>query len=45
MFDTLVIGGGISGLTAAWKLKAKGANVLVLEKNEARRGAYQNGRV
>jgi glycine/D-amino acid oxidase-like deaminating enzyme/nitrite reductase/ring-hydroxylating ferredoxin subunit len=32
-FDVIVIGGGITGLTAAWLLKNSGKRVCVLEKN------------
>ena len=32
--DVLVIGGGISGILAARKLKEKGINVVLLEKNK-----------
>lgn len=31
MFDTIVVGGGISGLTAAYKLKQRNRKVLLLE--------------
>ncbi|UKN03614.1 phytoene desaturase family protein [Paracrocinitomix mangrovi] len=33
-YDTVVIGGGISGIAAALRRKAKGESVLLLEKNE-----------
>ncbi len=32
VYDAVVIGGGVGGLTAATQLAAKGASVLVLEK-------------
>src|SRR5262245_23846289 len=32
-FDVVVIGGGITGLTAAWFLKRAGKKVAVLERN------------
>lgn len=38
-YDTVVIGGGISGLTAAWRLKRKGHRVLLVEANERVGGA------
>jgi len=35
LLDCVIIGGGISGLAAAWKLRRMGArNILVLEKND-----------
>lgn len=40
MHDAIVIGGGISGLTAAWKLKKDGRKVLVLEE-----GAVPGGNI
>jgi len=41
MPDVIVIGGGISGLTAAWDLHAKGMDVLVLEASETPGGNVQ----
>ena len=35
LYDALVVGGGMGGLTAATQMAAKGAKVLVLEKCEA----------
>ena len=32
MYDAIIIGAGVSGLTAAWKLKREGASTLVLEE-------------
>ena len=43
MSDLLVIGGGIVGLATAFKLKQRGARVLVLEKEDAV-GRHQSGR-
>ncbi len=39
--DTVIIGGGISGLTAAWWLYRKGIDVVVLEKNSSPGGTMQ----
>lgn len=40
--DVLVIGGGISGILAARKLKEKGINVVLLEKNKIGSGVTSN---
>ncbi|MCH7639296.1 MAG: glycine oxidase ThiO [Bacteroidetes bacterium] len=37
--DVAVVGGGIIGLSAAWRLAERGRSVTVLEKGEAGRGA------
>lgn len=37
-YDVLIIGGGVSGLRAAVELSAKGARVLLLEKNKTTGG-------
>lgn len=34
MYDTVIIGGGIAGLTAARELKRKGQNIILLEARE-----------
>lgn len=34
MYDVIVIGGGISGLYATWKLEKQGLHVLLLEKKD-----------
>ncbi|PRO65726.1 NAD(P)/FAD-dependent oxidoreductase [Alkalicoccus urumqiensis] len=39
MYDLLVIGGGIQGLSAAWHAAQSGADVLVVEKGTAAGGA------
>lgn len=33
-FDTIIVGGGISGLAAAWQLKKAGVDVCLIEANE-----------
>ncbi|MCH8986080.1 MAG: FAD-dependent oxidoreductase, partial [Acidobacteria bacterium] len=38
-YDTIVIGGGISGLTAAWRLKRSGQRVLLVESGGCVGGA------
>ncbi len=38
-YDTIVVGGGISGLTAAWRLKRGGQRVLLVEASERVGGA------
>ncbi len=35
IYDAIIIGGGISGLTAAYTLKKKGKSVLLLEKGDS----------
>jgi len=40
-----VVGGGISGLTAAWRLSAHGVEVVVLEQSGAAGGKLRLGRV
>ena len=46
--DTLVIGGGVMGLSAAWQLSLRGREVTVLERftigngNGASHGATRN---
>jgi len=35
VIDVVVIGGGVSGLTTAWRLREKGVNVMVLERQRA----------
>jgi protoporphyrinogen oxidase len=40
-YDVCVIGGGISGLTAAYHLHKRGENVLVLERNTIAGGVLQ----
>lgn len=42
--DLLVIGGGISGLAAAWAAKKAGARVLLVEKGERLGGVVQTHR-
>jgi glycine oxidase len=37
-FDVIVIGGGVIGLAAAWRLAERGASVLVLERGRAGSG-------
>ena len=38
-WDVVIIGGGIIGLSLAWRLRQSGANVLVVEKGEPAREA------
>jgi protoporphyrinogen/coproporphyrinogen III oxidase len=45
MHDTIVIGGGISGLTAAYHLHEAGHNVLVLEANPTSGGSIRTRQV
>ncbi len=40
--DCIVIGGGISGLATAYRLKKAGLNVLLLEKNSQPGGAIRS---
>ncbi len=40
MYDAIIIGGGVAGLAAALRLRKRGDNVLVLEKN-----AYIGGKM
>ncbi|HEX9402324.1 MAG TPA: FAD-dependent oxidoreductase [Anaeromyxobacter sp.] len=42
--DVLVIGGGISGLSLAWKAASAGRRVLVLEREERVGGCFQSHR-
>ena len=42
--EVIVIGGGISGLTAAWRLKMAGVDVCVLESTEVVGGAMRTER-
>ena len=43
-WDAIIIGGGVIGLSLAWKLKADGLDVLVVEKQEpARESTYAAG--
>jgi glycine oxidase len=43
-WDAIIIGGGVIGLSLAWKLKAHGLDVLVVEKQEpAREATYAAG--
>ena len=37
-FDVIVIGGGVIGLAAAWRLSERGASVIVLERGRAGSG-------
>src|SRR5207248_4066978 len=37
-FDVIVIGGGVIGLAAAWRLAERGASVVVLERGRAGSG-------
>jgi protoporphyrinogen/coproporphyrinogen III oxidase len=41
MKTAIVIGGGVSGLAAAWRLKKSGANVLLIEKKKEVGGVMQ----
>ena len=41
LIDTVIIGAGISGLSAAWQLKKKGYKILVLEKENLIGGKIQ----
>jgi len=41
MYDAIIIGAGISGLSAAWQLKDR--NILVLEKNSTPGGRIKTG--
>lgn len=43
MFDTIVVGAGIAGLTAAHRLKTAGQNVLVLEARDRVGGRTHSG--
>ncbi|HET7416846.1 MAG TPA: FAD-dependent oxidoreductase [Solirubrobacterales bacterium] len=38
-FDALVVGGGVIGLSCAWRLAQRGARVAVVERGEPGRGA------
>ena len=40
LYDFIIVGGGISGLYAAYELKKKGFNVLLLEKNTVAGGTW-----
>ena len=43
-WDAIIIGGGVIGLSLAWKLKAHGLDVLLVEKHEpAREATYAAG--
>ena len=43
-WDAIVAGGGVIGLSLAWRLKARGLRVLVIEKQEpAREASYAAG--
>jgi protoporphyrinogen/coproporphyrinogen III oxidase len=42
LYDFIIVGGGISGLYAAYKLKKKGFKVLVLEKNTVVGGTWSS---
>lgn len=43
-WDAVVVGGGVIGLSLAWKLKTQGLDVLVVEKQEpARESTYAAG--
>lgn len=45
MEDVIIIGGGISGLTAAWRLKQAGVRALVLEASERAGGNLRSERL
>jgi oxygen-dependent protoporphyrinogen oxidase len=42
LYDFIIVGGGISGLYAAYELKKKGFKVLVLEKNAVAGGTWSS---
>jgi oxygen-dependent protoporphyrinogen oxidase len=42
LYDFIIVGGGISGLYAAYELKKKGFNVLLLEKNTVVGGTWNS---
>ena len=44
LFDVVVLGGGISGLTAAWCLKKAGASVRLIEAGRTVGGCTQTER-
>ncbi len=45
MYDYIIIGGGISGLTAGYGLKKREKNFLLLEKNEKLGGVIQSEKI
>jgi oxygen-dependent protoporphyrinogen oxidase len=45
MFDAIVIGGGVSGLSAAWFLRQKGLSIKLLEGRETAGGTLRSERV